>query len=141
VLGRRLIPRFGQPAIIHAGVISAIMGYSIYAFAGAGWMVYLGIAVSAMQGLVFPCLQGLMSAEVGPSEQGELQGAVASVQSLSAIIGPPLMTGTFAHFSGPAADPWFPGAPFVLSVGFVILAYAIFTRAMGLRRTVAAPAQ
>jgi DHA1 family tetracycline resistance protein-like MFS transporter len=141
VLGRRLIPRFGQPAIIHAGVISAIMGYSIYAFAGAGWMVYLGIAVSAMQGLVFPCLQGLMSAEVGPSEQGELQGAVASIQSLSAIIGPPLMTGTFAHFSGPAADPWFPGAPFVLSVGFVILAYAIFTRAMGLRRTVAAPAQ
>ena len=130
VLSRRIIPRYGQRNIIIAGAISAMAGYTIYAFAGAGWVLYAGIAVSALQGLVFPCLQGLMSADVLPSEQGELQGAVTSLQALAAIIGPPLMTSTFAWFSSDNASLYFPGAPFLLSTGFAALALVIFFRAM-----------
>jgi DHA1 family tetracycline resistance protein-like MFS transporter len=137
-LGRRLIPRFGQRRIIVLGLISAVLGYSTYAMADAGWMVYLGIAISACQGLVFPCLQGLMSAEVGASEQGELQGAVASIQSLSAIIGPPLMTTVFARFSAPDAPVQAPGAPFIVSLLFVGVTALMFFRAHAGRRVVAA---
>lgn len=137
-LGRRLIPRFGQMRIIQFGLLSAVAGYSTYTLADDGWMVYLGIALSACQGLVFPCLQGLMSAEMGQSEQGELQGAVASIQSLSAIIGPPLMTTTFSWFSGNGAPVYAPGAPFALSLVFVGLTAIIFFRAMGSRRVVPA---
>lgn len=137
-LGRKLIPRFGQRRIIVVGLISAVAGYSTYAMADAGWMVYLGIAVSACQGLVFPCLQGLMSAEVGPSEQGELQGAVASIQSLSAIVGPPLMTTVFARFSAPDAAVHAPGAPFLVSLFFVGVTAIMFFRAHAGRRIVAA---
>ncbi|MFZ4688231.1 MAG: TCR/Tet family MFS transporter [Polymorphobacter sp.] len=139
VLSRRLIPRFGQRNIVVAGGLSAIAGYLIYAFAGAGWMMYVGIAVSALQGLVFPCLQGMMSAGVAPSEQGELQGAVSSIQSLSSILGPPLMTGSFAYFSAPGAPLYMPGAPFVLAAGFSILTLAIFARAVGMGAGQAAP--
>ena len=131
VLSRRIIPRFGQRNIIIAGALSGMAGYTIYAFATAGWMLYVGIAVSALQGLVFPCLQGLMSADVLPSEQGELQGSVTSMQAMSSILGPPLMTSTFAYFSGPAAPVHFPGAPFLLSVGFAALALIMFFQAMG----------
>jgi MFS transporter, DHA1 family, tetracycline resistance protein len=134
-LGRKLIPRFGQRRIIQFGLLSAVAGYSTYAMADAGWMVYLGIAVSACQGLVFPCLQGLMSAEMPPSEQGELQGAVASIQSLSAIFGPPLMTTVFARFSAPEAAIYQPGAPFVVSLLFVGVTAVMFFRAMGRRET------
>jgi DHA1 family tetracycline resistance protein-like MFS transporter len=141
VLSRRLIPRFGQRNIIIAGTLSGMAGYTIYAFATAGWMLYAGIAVSALQGLVFPCLQGLMSADVAASEQGELQGSVTSVQALSAILGPPLMTSTFAWFSGPAAPVYFPGAPFLLSTGFAALALAIFLRAQKRGATVTAAPQ
>ena len=129
VFSRRLIPRFGQRRIIIAGAVSAMVGYAIYAFATAGWMLYAGIAVSALQGLVFPCLQGLMSADVSPSEQGELQGSVTSMQALAAILGPPLMTTTFAAFSAERASVYFPGAPFLLSTGFAALALAMFFRA------------
>ena len=129
VLSRRLIPRFGQRNIIVAGAVSAMAGYSIYAFSTVGWMLYLGIAVSALQGLVFPCLQGLMSADVAPSEQGELQGSVTSMQALASILGPPLMTSTFAAFSATSAPVYFPGAPFLLSTGFAALALAMFFRA------------
>jgi len=137
-LGRKLIPRFGQRRIIVVGLISAVAGYSTYAMADEGWMVYLGIAVSACQGLVFPCLQGLMSAEVAPNEQGELQGAVASIQSLSAIVGPPLMTTVFARFSVADAPIYAPGAPFVVSLVFVGVTAVMFFRAHAGRRVVAA---
>lgn len=137
-LGRKLIPRFGQRRIIVLGLVSAVAGYTTYAMADVGWMVYLGIAVSACQGLVFPCLQGLMSAEVGPAEQGELQGAVASIQSLSAIVGPPLMTTVFARFSVADAPVYAPGAPFWVSLFFVGITALIFFRAHAGRRVVAA---
>jgi MFS transporter, DHA1 family, tetracycline resistance protein len=137
-LGRKLIPRFGQRRIIVLGIVSALAGYSLYAVADTGWIVYLGIAVSACQGLVFPCLQGLMSAEVAPNEQGELQGAVGSIQSLSAIVGPPLMTTVFARFSAADAPIYAPGAPFALSVLFVGITALIFFRAHAGRRVVAA---
>ena len=138
VLGRWLIPRFGQRRVIMFGLVSAVAGYTTYAMADLGWMVYLGIAVSACQGLVFPCLQGLMSAEVGASEQGELQGAVASIQSLSAIVGPPLMTTVFARFSAADAPIYAPGAPFWVSLGFVAVTAVMFFRAHSGRRVVAA---
>lgn len=128
VLSRRIIPRFGQHNVIVAGTLSAMLGYTIYAFAGVGWILYLGIAVSALQGLVFPCLQGLMSADVPPTEQGELQGSVASVQALASIVGPPLMTSIFAWFSSSGAPVYFPGAPFLLSTGFAAAALIIFLR-------------
>lgn len=130
VVGRRIIPRYGQHNIIIAGAISAMAGYAIYAFASVGWVLYVGIAVSALQGLVFPCLQGLMSADVPASEQGELQGSVSSLQALASIMGPPLMTSTFAWFSGGGGSVYFPGAPFLLSVGFAALALAMFFRAV-----------
>lgn len=137
-LGRKLIPRFGQRRVIMLGLLSAVAGYSTYAMADAGWIVYVGIGVSACQGLVFPCLQGLMSAEVPASEQGELQGAVASIQSLSAIVGPPLMTTVFARFSVADAPIYAPGAPFVVSLFFVGVTAVMFLRANAGRRVVAA---
>ena len=132
VLSRRLIPRFGPKRIIVWGVVSAIAGYGIYAFAGAGWMMYAGIVVSSLQGLVFPSLQGIMSADVAASEQGELQGSLSSVQSLSSIIGPPLMTSAFAWGSANDAPLYLPGASFVLAMLFSLLTLIVFARAVGM---------
>ncbi len=133
VLSRSLIPRYGARNIVIGGALSAVAGYLIYAFAGVGWLMYVGIIVSALQGLVFPSIQGMMSSGVAPSEQGELQGAVSSIQSLSSIMGPPLMTGSFAYFSGIGAPVYFPGAPFVLAALFSVAALAVFFRAVGIR--------
>ena len=130
VLSGRLLPRYGSRNIVIAGAVSAIIAYLVYAFASQGWMMYVGIIASLLQPLVFPSLQGMMSAGVAPSEQGELQGAVSSLQSLSSIFGPPLMTGALAWFSGPLAPVYFPGAPFLLAAAFAGLALLVFLRAV-----------
>jgi len=130
VLSRRLIPRYGARNIVIAGMLSGMCGYAIYATASAGWMLYAGILIAGLNGLVFPSLQTVMTSNVPPNEQGELQGAVASLQSLAAIVGPPLMTSTFATFSRPGAPVYLPGAPYLLAIGFALASLLIFQRAM-----------
>ena len=130
VLIRVLVPRFGERRLVPWAAVSAIAGYIIYAGATAGWMMYAGIAVATLGGLVYPSLQSLMSAEVGRDSQGELQGAVSSLVSLAAILGPPVMTQAFAYFSGPAAPVHLPGAAFVLAAVLTTGTLVLFRRAM-----------
>ncbi|WP_419814903.1 TCR/Tet family MFS transporter [Glacieibacterium sp.] len=114
-VGRLIIPRVGERRVVIAGGISAIAAYLIYTFAQAGWQMYVGIAVGGLSGLVYQSMQALMSREVGPSEQGELQGAIASIFSIASIIGPLAMTQVFARFVAADAPVYLPGAPFVLA--------------------------
>lgn len=129
-LTRLLVPRFGERRLVAWGAVSGIAGYIVYASASDGWMMYAGIAVATLSGLVYPALQSLMSAEVGRDEQGELQGAVASLVSLAAIFGPLVMTQAFAFFTSPAAPLHLPGAAFVLAALLATATLVLFERAM-----------
>ena len=128
VLTRTLVPRFGERRLVGWGVASAVASYLVYAAAGTGWLMYAGIAVGTLGGLVYPALQSLMSAEVGRDEQGELQGAVSSLVSLAAIVGPPVMTQAFAVFAGSDAPFRLPGAAFVLAAGLAMGTLVLFRR-------------
>ena len=69
-----------------------------------------------------------MSQQVPANAQGELQGGVASVGSLAAIVGPPLMTQLFGHFSSDTASVQFPGAPFLAAAALSLLSAALLYR-------------
>lgn len=129
VLTRTLVPRFGERRLIVWGALSGAAGYSIYAAASEGWMMYAGIAVATLSGLVYPSLQSLMLAEVGRDSQGELQGAVSSLVSLATIVGPPVMTQAFALFDGADAPVRIPGAAFLLAACLALGTLVLFRRA------------
>ena len=141
VLTRVLVPRFGERRLVVWGTLSAVASYLVYAAASHGWIMYAGIAVGTLGGLVYPSLQSLMSAEVGRDEQGELQGAVSSLVSLAAIVGPPVMTQTFAYYSAPAAGIHLPGAAFVLAAVLATGTLVLFRQATSLRSGASAPAR
>ena len=134
----RLVRRFGERRLVVAGTLSAVAGYLVYAFAEQGWMMYVGILIAALSGVVFPSLQGLMSNLTAKSGQGELQGAVASLFSLATIIGPLVMTQAFAYFTAPAAPFQLPGAAFVMAALLTVGALLLFARAMRMRDAVEA---
>ncbi len=136
VLTRTLVPRFGERRLVVWGVASAVASYVVYAAASEGWMMYAGIAIGTLGGLVYPALQSLMSAEVGRDAQGELQGAVSSLVSLAAILGPPVMTQAFATFSAPAAPVHLPGAAFVLAAVLATGTLVLFRRVKPAARSV-----
>ena len=83
-----------------------------------------------------PSMQSMMSRRVPADAQGELQGALAGLQSVSAIIAPFVMTQLFHWATRPEAGRGFPGAPMLL--GAVMLACAALLFAVAMRRVGAA---
>jgi DHA1 family tetracycline resistance protein-like MFS transporter len=51
---------------------------------------------SSLSGLITPGLQGLMTRHVGPSEQGQLQGANQSMGGIASLVGPSVFGFSFA---------------------------------------------
>jgi MFS transporter, DHA1 family, tetracycline resistance protein len=141
VLTRSLIPRLGgeRPAAA-VGMAFAICAYLGYAFSTQGWMMYVVSATSMFFAMTYPSMNALMSREIPPNAQGELQGAVAGVASLSSILGPPLMTQIFGYFSSDMAPIYFPGAAFCAAALLTAASAALFSRGMRLSPQREAPA-
>ena len=98
-----------------------VIGLLLFAFASSGWMMFLFLIPYCLGGIAGPSLQGIISNQVPPNEQGELQGGLTSLISLTSIIGPPLMTNLFAYFTSTKAPVYFPGAPFLMAAVFCLL--------------------
>jgi MFS transporter, DHA1 family, tetracycline resistance protein len=110
-----ILPRIGQKRGVYIGLFLYAMGFALYAFASAGWMMFLIMVPYILGSIAGPSLQGIISTKVTANEQGELQGALTSLQSLTSIIGPPLMTNLFYEFTKKGAPIYFPGAPMLLA--------------------------
>lgn len=128
VLLQRVVPVVGQYKAALIGFVFCIVSFIGYAFASSGWMLYLFLIPGALQGFVMPSINGIMSGQVPANSQGELQGGVASMSSLTAIVSPPLMTWTFSVFSADDAPVYFPGAPFALAAVLTTLGLLFFLR-------------
>ena len=112
---RPITARFGERATLLAGSLSGAAGFFTYGVATEGWIFCLGIPIMAFWGLSGPATQALMSRRVRLSEQGQLQGAIASINGVAGLLGPTLFTEVFASFIGPGAAGHLPGAPFLLA--------------------------
>jgi DHA1 family tetracycline resistance protein-like MFS transporter len=121
VLIRFITPKLGAKKSVIAGFIFYTIGLVLFAFAQEGWMMYVFLIPYCLGGIAGPSLQGLLSNQIPANEQGELQGMVASLMSLTAIIGPPVMTNLFSFFTSPTAPLLFAGAPFMLAAILVLI--------------------
>jgi MFS transporter, DHA1 family, tetracycline resistance protein len=128
---RPITARLGERRTLLAGSVSGAAGFFIYGVAPEGWMFCLGIPIMAFWGLSGPATQALMSRRVSRAEQGQLQGAIASINGVTGMIGPGLFTQVFAFFIGAGAGWHMPGAPFLLASLFLISAAAIAWRTTG----------
>lgn len=125
-----VVPRLGERRAIAIGFLLMALGFFGYAFAPNGTMIYVAIAIGSLGGIANPAVQSVMSRQAGPSAQGELQGAVACLGSIAAVVSPLIMTRLFSHYSGPAAPVLFPGAPYFVSGLLVLLCVFIGARAV-----------
>lgn len=127
LLVRHIVPALGERrAAIFGGLVVAA-GYVFIGLAPFGWVVVLGIALQSLGAITSPAIQGLVSAAAPADRQGETQGALSSVQGLTAIVSPLVASHVFALFTGEAAGVMLPGAPFLVSAaayGLVIWAVA-----------------
>jgi len=109
------VPRLGERRSIVLGFLLMSFAFVAYALVPQGWMIYPAIVFGSLGGIANPAMQSVMSKQAGPSSQGELQGAVASLASIAAIISPLFMTQLFSRFSVPEAPVQLPGAPYLVA--------------------------
>jgi len=127
VLVRWTSSALGNVRSIYIGLIMYSIGMALFAFATQGWMMFVFLIPYCLGGICGPALQSVISTQVPSSEQGELQGALTSLMSLTTILGPPLMTNLFYFATRTPGRFHFPGAPFLLAMvlylGSALFAY------------------
>jgi MFS transporter, DHA1 family, tetracycline resistance protein len=129
-----IVRRFGERRALVLGLGCGAAGFMILGTAPTGPLSWLGIPVMALWGVSGAALQALTTQMVSPEQQGQLQGATTSVQSVSQLLGPFLFTLTFAYFIGRDAPVTLPGAPFLLAAALLLLALVIAVKTLAQSR-------
>ena len=132
-LVKRITAEFGERRTLLAGLLSGALGFAIYGLAPSPFLYCLGIPIMAFWGLAFPAAQALMTQRVSPSEQGQLQGAIASLTGVAGMLGPSLFTQLFAASIGPQAQWQVPGTPYLLATLLMLISAVIGWRATASR--------
>ncbi len=127
-----VVKRIGEINAVYVGFIFNIIGLSLLGIVPQSWMLYAVIVPYAFGGLAGPSLQSLMTSQVPKNAQGELQGGLTSLMTISNIFGPLIMTGIFRFYTNPENEIYFPGAPFIL--GTVLAVVSIFIARVSLEK-------
>jgi DHA1 family tetracycline resistance protein-like MFS transporter len=117
--------KLGSYKAVYVGLCLYIVGFTLFAFATHGWMMFVFMIPYALAGIAGPAIQGIVSGDVPPNAQGELQGAITSLMSIASIVGPILMTSLFAYFTAEEAPVYFPGAPFMMGAILTVISTII----------------
>ena len=137
-LTRIINPKLGDEKSIYAGLILYTIGLVLFSFANEGWMMFAIIVPYCLGGIAGPSLQSILAGHVSNNEQGELQGTLTSLMSLTIIIGPPIMNNLFKYFTTDKAPFYFPGIPFFLAALFMLASLIITWRVLSKERRIAA---
>ncbi|TDP84572.1 DHA1 family tetracycline resistance protein-like MFS transporter [Aquabacterium commune] len=117
--------------LVRIGLVSSTIAFAAWGLVPEGWMMYVIIAANVFGYMVQPGLQSLVANAVDPTRQGESMGAVSSINSVAAVLGPlmgsPLLA-TVSHF--PQGD-WRIGAPFYLCAAIQAVAAWLGLRYLG----------
>lgn len=124
-LSRILTPKLGEKNSVNIGLILYGIGFILFAYASQSWMMYAFMVPFGLGGIAGPSLQSLITQQVAPNEQGELQGGLTSMQSITTIIGPLFASNLFAYFTSENAPFQFPGAAFFVAGILVFVGWGI----------------
>ncbi|MCC6370156.1 MAG: TCR/Tet family MFS transporter [Bacteroidia bacterium] len=117
--------RLGVKKAIFTGLCCYTLGFFLFAFASSGWMMFIFMIPYALGGISVPNIQNILTSRVSASEQGELQGGLTGLISLTSIIGPVLMTSAFSFFTKAPEQLYFPGIPFLIGGVLTLIALSI----------------
>lgn len=131
-LTRIINPKIGNEKSIYLGLSLYTLGLLLFAFATESWMMFVFLVPYCLGGICGPSLQSVISGHVARNQQGELQGALTSLMSLTTFLGPLIMTNIFAFFTSNKAPFKFPGVHFLIGaicmLFSTIITYKVLTR-------------
>jgi len=127
-----VVARFGERASLLIGFSAEVFCLVVLAFAGQGWVMFALMPLFAVGGVGMPALQSLITRQVDAERQGQLQGVLASMVSLTSVFGPLFFSFSYAGVRGD----W-PGAIWLIGAAIYCLALPLM---FGLRKLAPASA-
>ncbi len=124
-LTRVVNPKLGNEKSIYLGLFLYTIGLVLFGVATEGWMMFAFLIPYCLGGIAGPSLQATLAGHVAQNQQGELQGALTSLMSLTTIFGPLIMNNLFKYFTTDKAPFYFPGISFMLGALFMLLSLII----------------
>jgi MFS transporter, DHA1 family, tetracycline resistance protein len=124
----RMVKWFGERRTLYIGQFFGATGMFIAGLARSGAAFLGSIPIISAWNISMPAAQSMMTHRVSEREQGELQGALQSMRSITFIIGPVLFSQTFSWFIDPKHSVHMPGAPFYLAALLLFTAMIMSTR-------------
>ncbi|MEO8582175.1 MAG: TCR/Tet family MFS transporter [Flavitalea sp.] len=129
-LTRVINPKIGDVKSIYIGLSLYALGLVLFAFANQSWMMFVFLLPYCLGGICGPSLQSVISGHVPSNQQGELQGALTSLMSVTTIIGPLIMNSTFAYFTSDKAPFHLPGIHFLIGAFCMLISIFIAYRTL-----------
>jgi DHA1 family tetracycline resistance protein-like MFS transporter len=127
-LVKPVVAKLGARRALLTGLAFGAVSFSIWGLAPTGSLGLVAVPFGALMGFYGPAAQSLMSQRVGPSEQGQLQGALGSIMGITGMLSPTLFTQTFAFFISAGSGLHLPGAPMLLAALATLIAGALAAR-------------
>jgi DHA1 family tetracycline resistance protein-like MFS transporter len=124
----RMVKRFGEKRTLYIGQFFGSAGMFVAGLARSGAMLLASIPIISLWNISMPAAQSMMTHRVNEREQGELQGAIQSMRSITFIIGPVLFSQVFSWFIDPKHAIHLPGAPYFLAGALLFTAMLMSTR-------------
>jgi MFS transporter, DHA1 family, tetracycline resistance protein len=134
VLAQTVANKIGTRNAVIIGFMLYTIGMVLFAFAPSTIWMLLFLLPYCLGGIGMPNLSSSIVKEVPENEQGELQGSLTSIISLSTIFGPLIMTQLFTYATQPESSFHFAGAPFILGGIFMAASLIIVLMTSNLQR-------
>ncbi len=120
-----VVRRLGERRAVMGGLLFGAAGFAVYGLAPTGALFLIGVPVMSLWGVAGPAMQSLMTRRVAPSEQGQLQGALASMRGITGMVGPLLFTQVLAAAIAGQGPVRFAGVAYLLAAALVVLSVAL----------------
>ena len=127
-LTRVMVKRLGERRTLYTGQFFGACGMCLAGLARSGALFLASIPVISLWNMSMPAAQSIMTRRVSEREQGELQGAIGSLRSITFLIGPGLFSLTYGWFIDPRHSFHVPGAPYFLAAALLFTAMLMSTR-------------
>ncbi|XP_047093761.1 hippocampus abundant transcript 1 protein-like [Lolium rigidum] len=93
-----LAPKLGEQKLLVVALLGSCVHGFLYSIAWSFWVPYLAASFVILSTLVGPCIRSIVSKNVGPSEQGMVQGCITGISSTAHVISPLVFTPLTAWF-------------------------------------------
>jgi DHA1 family tetracycline resistance protein-like MFS transporter len=141
----RLLKRFSPQRLAIMGLISSSLCYVLWGAATEGWMLIAVIFFNVLGFAATAAMQSIIANAADPSTQGRTAGAVASLNSMMAVLAPAIGAPLLATVSHLPHGDWRIGAPFyfcaLLQAASMLIALRHFRRARMKRQALATAAE